>query len=633
MAEEVHDVVLVGAGIMSATLGTLLRELDPGLSVRIFERMDTAATESSDAWNNAGTGHSAFCELNYTPEGPDGSVDVTKAVRIAEQFELSKQLWAALVASGALPAPERFIRTVPHLAFVWGEDAVAFLHARFRAMQGSPLFAGMEISTDPEQLAEWAPLIMEGRDPSVPVAATRMAIGNDVDFGTIARSLIGRLDTLPGVVVHYGHEVRDLRREDGVWRVTVHDLDSRTDRVVRTRFLFLGAGGGTLELLEASGIPEGAGFGGFPVSGQFLRCTNPDVIARHEAKVYGKAAVGAPPMSVPHLDTRWIEGQRNLLFGPYAGFSTKFLKQGSYLDLLKSIGIDNIAPLVAAGAQNLDLTRYLVGQVLLDPEDRLAMLRQYLPGARDEDWELEIAGQRVQIIKRDPDRVGRLQFGTEVVTSADGSIAALLGASPGASTAVAIMLDVITRCFPERVQAGWDARLRELLQSWGRSLHDDPALCAQVRARSIRALNLGFKRRAGGIVPFHLAFPVSDLAATEAFYVGVLGARAARRDTRWIDFDFWGHQISAHLGTGGDPSHNDVDGESIPVRHFGVVLDWDAWEALAARVRAAGVPFRIAPTVRFPGEVGEQGTFFVDDPSGNALEFKSFRDPERLFAT
>jgi malate dehydrogenase (quinone) len=491
MTPEIHDVVLIGAGIMSATLGTLLRKLDPALTVQVFERLDGAAAESSDAWNNAGTGHSAFCELNYTPEAEDGSVDVDKAVRIAEQFEQSKQFWAALVADGSLPAPEQFIRTVPHIAFVWGRDNVDFLHARYAAMQASPLFHGMEIATDPEVIASWAPLVMAGRDREIPVAATRMGIGCDVNFGAITRSLFRHLGGLPGVECHFGHEVRDFRRkEDGIWRLKVHDLGTGADRIVRARFVFIGAGGGSLSLLEATGIPEARGYGGFPVSGQWLRCTNPAVIARHEAKVYGKAAVGAPPMSVPHLDTRWIGGARNLLFGPYAGFTTKFLKRGSYLDLLRSIGVDNLVPMVFAGAHNLDLTRYLVGQALLEPEERMRALREYLPDAQDGDWELEIAGLRVQIIKADADGGGRLQFGTEVVTSADGSVAALLGASPGASTAVAIMLEVLERCFPDRFAGPWRPRLEALLPSHGRSLHADPALCAAVRAQSIAGLGL-----------------------------------------------------------------------------------------------------------------------------------------------
>jgi malate dehydrogenase (quinone) len=488
---EIYDVVLIGAGIMSATLGTLLRKLDPRLTIQVFERLDVAAAESSDAWNNAGTGHSAFCELNYTPEAPDGSVDVAKAVQIAEQFELSKQLWASLVNEGDLPQPDQFIRTVPHIAFVWGRDNVDYLHTRYAAMLTSPLFHGMQLTDDPELVASWAPLVMAGRDRRVPVSATRMGIGCDVNFGAITRSLFLRLADHPGAACHFGHEVRDFRRKpDGIWRLKVHDLASGEDRIVRARFVFIGAGGGSLPLLEATGIPEARGYGGFPVSGQWLRCTNASVIARHEAKVYGKAAVGAPPMSVPHLDTRWMAGTRNLLFGPYAGVTTRFLKQGSAMDLLRSIGIDNLVPMMVAGAANLDLTQYLVGQALLGPEARMRALREYFPEAEDSDWELEIAGLRVQIIKADDNRGGVLQFGTEVVTSADGSVAALLGASPGASTAVAIMLEVLDRCFADQMAGPWRARLQALLPSYGRSLHADPGLCASIRTHSAVRLGL-----------------------------------------------------------------------------------------------------------------------------------------------
>ncbi|MBI3725560.1 malate dehydrogenase (quinone), partial [bacterium] len=443
--QPVTDVVLVGAGIMSATLGVLLRKLDPTLSIEVFDRLDRAAAESSDAWNNAGTGHSGFCELNYTPEGPGGAVDVSKAVRIAEQFELSKQLWASLVEQGDLPEPSTFIRKIPHMSFVWGEANRGYLRARHRELLRSPLFEGMELTEDPALLASWIPLVMEGEHRKEPVAATRMGIGNDVNFGALTRALISWLAKQDGVTVHLGHEVRDFRR-DGDWQIEVRDLARDAIRSARARFVFLGAGGYSLSLLERTGIPEHKGYGAFPVSGQWLRCTSRSVIERHDAKVYGKAAVGAPPMSVPHLDTRWIEGRKELLFGPYAGFTTKFLKEGSYLDLLRSVGIDNVLPVVRAGVDNLDLTRYLVGQALLSPERRIALLRQYYPAASSKDWELQIAGLRVQIIKDDGRGGGVLKFGTEVVTSADGSMAALLGASPGASTAVAIMLELVERC-------------------------------------------------------------------------------------------------------------------------------------------------------------------------------------------
>jgi len=482
---ELTDVVLVGAGVMCATLGTLLRKLDPTLTIQVFERLDRAAAESSDAWNNAGTGHSGFCELNYTPAAVDGSVDVGKAIRIAEEFSVSRQFWASLVGSGDL-TPD-FVRPIPHMSFVWGADNVDFLQTRYAELAESPLFHGMQISTEATEIADWIPLVMEGADRG-PVAATRMDIGNDVNFGQLTRTLISGLAKSEGVAVHLAHEVVDFRHKaDGIWRIKVRDLERDRERIVRARFVFIGAGGGSLPLLERSGIPESRGYGGFPVSGQWLRCTNRQVIERHAAKVYGKAAVGAPPMSVPHLDTRRIDGRRELLFGPYAGFSTKFLKRGSWSDLFRSLDFDNIVPMLSAGAHNLDLTRYLVGQAMLSPEERVAILRAYYPAARDEDWEVEIAGQRVQIIKSDGRGGGVLQFGTEVVTGANGTMAALLGASPGASTAVAIMLDLLARCFPERMEA-WRPRLSALIPSYGHRLRDEPELCEAIRRQTGEAL-------------------------------------------------------------------------------------------------------------------------------------------------
>jgi malate dehydrogenase (quinone) len=481
--DETVDVALIGAGIMSATLGALLQQLEPGLSMALFERLDSAAAESSDAWNNAGTGHAGFCELNYTPQAPDGSVDVSKAVKIAEQYELSRQLWASLVERGFLEDARSFVRTVPHLSFVWGDDDVAYLGERHRQLVRSPLFEGMDLTVDPGRIAEWIPLVMDGEPRRVPVAATRHAGGTDVNFGALSRALLAAMERASAVQVHLGHEVVDLRR-DGDWRLEVRDHATGAVRTVRARFVFIGAGGYSLKLLEMSGIPECAGYGAFPVSGQWLRCSNRSVIERHRAKVYGKAEVGAPPMSVPHLDSRWIDGEQHLLFGPYAGFTTRFLKQGSFLDLLGSIGIRNVLPVMRAGVENYELTEYLLGQAMLTEEERLSLLRKYCPTARAEDWEVQVAGLRVQIIKADARGRGELKFGTEVVTSADGSIAGLLGASPGASTAVAIMLELLERCFPERWRsAEWQARCKALIPSLGRSLHDDPALCRAVRAR------------------------------------------------------------------------------------------------------------------------------------------------------
>jgi malate dehydrogenase (quinone) len=485
------DVVLIGAGIMSATLGILLKELQPDLKIEIFERLDVAAAESSDAWNNAGTGHSAFCELNYTPEKDDGSIDISKAVKIAESFEISKQFWSFLVERNLINLPGRFIQRIPHMSFVWGTENVSFLRKRYEALHTCHLFNDMMYSEDPHQLREWMPLVMQGRSLTEPLAATRMELGTDVNFGALTRCMFNRLKSLEGVHLHFNQSVKDLKKKNDVWRIKVRDRTTREKKYIRASFVFIGAGGGSLSLLEKSGIPEAAGFGGFPVSGQWLKCNNPSIIQQHHAKVYGKAAVGSPPMSVPHLDARIINGDRALLFGPFAGFSTKFLKNGSYLDLPMSLRLGNVVPMLAAGLDNLPLTKYLIDQVRQSPEDRLHALQEYFPEAKMEDWELEIAGQRVQVIKKDKEHVGVLEFGTEVVSAADGSLAALLGASPGASTAVSIMLGLLEKCFPEQIKStAWQDKLKEMIPSYKLSLAKDEALLKSVREKTSRILDL-----------------------------------------------------------------------------------------------------------------------------------------------
>ncbi|MEO6541027.1 MAG: malate dehydrogenase (quinone) [Ferruginibacter sp.] len=482
MINKNANVILVGAGIMSATLAVLLKELVPGISITIFERLHKAAEESSDAWNNAGTGHSAFCELNYTTEKEDGSIDISKAIKIAAQFEISKQFWAYLVQQKYIAAAD-FINTVPHISFVWGGDNVAFLEKRHQALIQNKLFTGMQFTEDKTVLAAWIPLVMQGRDETEKCAATKMDLGTDVNFGALTDSMIAYLENLENVTLYLDHEVRDLDRQaDNTWQVTVKNLSEDDTIELDADFVFIGAGGGALPLLQRSGIEEAEGYGGFPISGQWLKCKNESIIDNHAAKVYGKAGVGSPPMSVPHLDTRIINGKKELLFGPYAGFSTRFLKNGSFFDLPKSIEWDNIGPMLAAGWHNLPLTKYLIQQVTQSAEDRFVALKAYYPKALIEDWELVIAGQRVQVIKKDERHVGVLEFGTELVCSADGSLAGLLGASPGASTSVSVMLKVLQNCFPDDYRSdAWQSRLKEMMPTFEKPWGEYDLLCQEIR--------------------------------------------------------------------------------------------------------------------------------------------------------
>jgi malate dehydrogenase (quinone) len=490
-ASEAPDVVLIGAGIMSATLGTFLKELDPGLDVVMFETLHDCALESSEAWNNAGTGHAGSCEIYYTPQRSDGSIDISKALDVNTEFDMSRQLWSHLVTKGAIPDPRAFLEPCPHMSVVWGEENVAFLRERYKTMSAHHCFDGMEYSEDHGEIAQWVPLVMEGRDQDQRVAATRMISGTEVDYGALTRLLVSHLEAQPGFSVQYKHKVVDLDRlDDGRWGVTVEDRQTGEERTVSARFVFVGAGGGALELLETSKIPEGRGYGGFPVSGIWLRCDVEEVSARHHAKVYGKAPDGSPPLTVPHLDERIINGTRSLLFGPYAGFSTKFLKHGSYSDLLRSIEPGNVRPMLAVARENWSFEEYLIGQVLQTGSHQFAMLKQFFPEAQRREWREAVAGQRVQIIKPDPEHTGVLEFGTELVSSADNSIVVLLGASPGASTAASIAVQVLEKCFENELTGGSLDRLKAIIPTYGIDLTQDAAACRDSRARTAAVLRI-----------------------------------------------------------------------------------------------------------------------------------------------
>ena len=485
---EATDVVLVGGGIMSATLGVLLKELEPSWEITLIERLEEVALESSNAWNNAGTGHSALCELNYAPLGANGIIDPTRALNIAEQFHVSRQFWATLVAEGKLE-DNSFVNAVPHMSLVMNEVHCSYLQKRYDVFKTQKLFENMEFSTDRNKISDWAPLIMRGRDDSQPVAANFSAEGTDVDFGMLTRQMVGYLQK-KGVKTEFGQHVESIKRQnDGTWEIKTSHMNKQEGLVLRTRFLFLGAGGGALTLLQKSGIPEGKGYGGFPVSGLFFRNSNPETVAQHNAKVYGQASVGAPPMSVPHLDTRNVNGQRHLMFGADAGFRPNFHRHGALLDLPMSIHRDNIYPMMCAGWANLPLTKYLLGELRKTKEQRFASLKDYYPEANPDDWELITAGQRVQVIKKDAKKGGVLQFGTEIVAHADGSLAALLGASPGASTAVQLMIRLMHQCFPERAQS-WKCRLKELVPGYGIKLNDNSGVADEIIAYTAKILGI-----------------------------------------------------------------------------------------------------------------------------------------------
>ncbi len=487
------DVILIGAGVMSATLGTLLKELVPDWDITVFEKLSNAGEESSNEWNNAGTGHAALCELNYTSEKPDGSVDISKAIKVNEQFQVSMQFWSYLANNKLLREPQNFIKELPHMSFVQGEANVNFLRNRYKALSNNPLFEEMVFSDDPDQLKEWAPVMMKDREITEPIAATKVDSGTDVNFGALTRMMFDHLSS-KGVNIHYNNSVTNIKRNsEGSWDLQVLNLRSGSLKTYTSKFVFIGGGGGSLHLLQKSGIPEGKNIGGFPVSGLFMVCNNPFVTEQHHAKVYGKAKVGAPPMSVPHLDTRFIDNKKSLLFGPFAGFTPKFLKYGSMFDLLSSVKPDNVLTMLAAGAKNMSLTKYLIQQVMLSKEKRMEELREFIPNAKSEDWDLVVAGQRVQVIKDTEDGgVGTLQFGTEVVTAEDGSIAALLGASPGASTAVSVMLEIVERCFPEHLKE-WEPKIKEMVPSYGLSLMENPELLKEIQRSTSESL--GFVER------------------------------------------------------------------------------------------------------------------------------------------
>lgn len=492
-ADRTVDVLMIGGGIMSATLGVYLTELEPDWTYEIFERLDGVAEESSNGWNNAGTGHSALCELNYCPMDEQGNVQISKAIQINEYFQISRQFWSHQVRRGVLGNPRAFINSCPHMSFVFGEENRDYLQKRFEALKASPLFTGMQITTDPATIAEWLPIMMEGRGGDEVITVSRNDLGTDVNLGEITRQFYAFLNQTGKGKVTTGYEVRSITRNaNGTWRVSAFDMadDSRI-QTVDTRFLFIGAGGAALPLLQLSGVPEAEQYGGFPVGGEFLVTENPEIASRHLAKAYGLASTGSPPMSVPHLDTRRLDGKTVILFGPFATFSPKFLKNGSYFDMAEATTLHNVVPQMQVGMHEFGLVKYLVGQLMLSFEQKMDTLREYMPEAKDADWRLWEAGQRVQIIKNEPGKGGVLKLGTEVVVNDDRSLTALLGASPGGSTSPGIMLELLERAFPDRMKTPeWQAKIHAIIPSYGKKLNEHPDLLQAEWNETAAALQL-----------------------------------------------------------------------------------------------------------------------------------------------
>ena len=457
-----YDAIFIGAGIMSSTLAILLTEVIPDINILIVEKLASPGKESSDAFNNAGTGHAANCELNYTPVNKQGNIEINKALEINNSFEKSLSLWASLHEKGKINC-KKFLRFTPHISFVEGDTDINFLYKRYQLLTKFNEFKGMEFSTEFSEISSWAPLITEKRSKNVKIGGTRVKRGTDINFGELTSQYLTYLLKNSNLEISYLTEVTNLKKIDNKWKINL--IKKGEKKSLTTNYLFLGAGGKAITLLQKSQIPESKVYGGFPVSGKWLICEKPELTNKHNAKVYGKAGLGAPPMSVPHLDARWINERKYLLFGPYAGFTTKFLKEGSSFDLLGSIKKNNIMPAFDVGIHNIDLIKYLISQSFQNHSARVRNLKNMMPTADSNDWYLKDAGQRVQIIKSTK-QGGVLKFGTEVVNSSDGSLSALLGASPGASTAVNIMMEVLKNSlFFKNEKILYERRISNLISS------------------------------------------------------------------------------------------------------------------------------------------------------------------------
>ena len=363
---------------------------------------------------------------------------------------------------------------MPHHSWVYGEDNVSYLEKRYQAMKEHFMFDSIEFTKEISQMEKWFPLLTRNRDKDEVMAASRIERGTEVNYGALTEQLFKILEEEYDTPVYCNKEVLDVDPDGNLdWSVKVKDKHTSHVQHLEGRHIFIGAGGGSLLLLQKAHIKGKEGYGGFPISGAWLVCKNPEIIKQHHAKVYSKAGIGDPPMSVPHLDTRYINGKQELLFGPFAGFSPKFLKKGSKFDLFKSIKYKNLHSMWGVFWHNLPLTKYLIKQVSMSFDDRMNALRHFIKDAKNEDWEILVAGQRVQTIKKDVAEGGVLEFGTEIVRCKSGQITCLLGASPGASTSVSVMLDVLEHSFPDVTDTENAKRLlKEMVPFWNNEVSE-----------------------------------------------------------------------------------------------------------------------------------------------------------------
>ena len=485
------DVVCIGGGIMSVTLAKLIQELDPNINITIYEKLSSCALESTQSINNAGTGHAGFCELNYTPLNKHKEVNIERALKINREFEVSLQFWSFLARKYKAFKPKSFITQVPHISFVKGEKNISFLKKRYEALSKTLSFKGMEFSRNKETIKKWAPLI--GVETKDEVAMTKYEYGSDVDFESLSHEMLKILSKSKNFSVHTHHEIKSLsQKKDLTWEIKILNIKTNDTFLVNAKFIFIGAGGSTIHLLQKSNIKNQIGYAGFPVNGEWLICKNPSLTKKHFSKIYGLAGPKAPPMSAPHLDLRIINGKKQLMFGPFASFTFKFLKTGSYLDLIKSIKVRNIIPMLHVFVSNLNLLSYLIKQSSNSYKNKMNTLREFYPLANEKDWKLESAGKRVQIIKPYKKIAGKLEFGTEIVWSDDSSLAALLGASPGASTSVYSMLNVIERSLKRRINSKtWKNKIEKIAPSYNQDLSKTPSLFTKTRLSAYKTL--GFK--------------------------------------------------------------------------------------------------------------------------------------------